>query len=298
MDKRFIFEVQTNDKLTLTFQSLSIDDFKSWFSIMEGQDINSTIAISSASLISSNNTTTTSSYSKKNDMIYNLDSNGILFIKKCIYLLEDDNRIVEEGIYRKNGVSHKIQTFIDKYYLNCSNGTSDDLFTNISLKTASNSNSSLNSSTNSIKSPQTPSSTTNNHESLVSSLSTLDDTCTITSALKHYLSHLKEPLMTFALNSQFLQAYNIGSLRKRVIEIHKLLSQLPTNNFLALQLVMTHLFNVSQFSKFNKMTTSNLATCFSPTVFRTEQESVSNLYNMKFYSEIIDLLIINNDKVS
>lgn len=31
-----------------------------------------------------------------------------------------------------------------------------------------------------------------------------DDTCTITSALKHYLIHLKEPLMTFSFNQQFL----------------------------------------------------------------------------------------------
>lgn len=45
------------------------------------------------------------------------------------------------------------------------------------------------------------------------------------------------------------------------------------------------------------MTTSNLATCLGPTVFRTEQESVSNLYNIKFYSEIIELLIIHHDKV-
>ena len=45
------------------------------------------------------------------------------------------------------------------------------------------------------------------------------------------------------------------------------------------------------------MTTSNLATCFGPTVFRAEQESVSNLYNIKFYAEIVELLIINSDEV-
>lgn len=45
------------------------------------------------------------------------------------------------------------------------------------------------------------------------------------------------------------------------------------------------------------MTTSNLATCFGPTVFRTQQECVSNLYNIKFYSEIVELLIINHEYV-
>jgi hypothetical protein len=33
-----------------------------------------------------------------------------------------------------------------------------------------------------------------------------EDTCTITSALKHYLIRLKEPLMTFSYNQQFLNA--------------------------------------------------------------------------------------------
>jgi len=46
------------------------------------------------------------------------------------------------------------------------------------------------------------------------------------------------------------------------------------------------------------MTTSNLATCLGPTVFRTEHESVSNLYNIKFYSEIIELLIVHHENVN
>ncbi len=33
-----------------------------------------------------------------------------------------------------------------------------------------------------------------------------EDACTITSALKHYLIRLKEPLMTFMYNQQFLNA--------------------------------------------------------------------------------------------
>jgi hypothetical protein len=38
------------------------------------------------------------------------------------------------------------------------------------------------------------------------SITETDDTCTITSALKHYLIRLKEPLMTFSYNQQFLNA--------------------------------------------------------------------------------------------
>ena len=72
---------------------------------------------------------------------------------------------------------------------------------------------------------------------------------------------------------------------------------MPAYNREAIEILMKHLFRVSTHSLQNKMTTSNLATCLGPTVFRTELESVSNLYNIKFYSEIIELLIIHHDKV-
>ena len=103
--------------------------------------------------------------------------------------------------------------------------------------------------------------------------------------------------MTFSYNQQFLVACRKENLIERMSEIHKLLNALPPLNFEALKLLMRHLYKVSTHSQHNKMTTSNLATCFGPTVFRTEQECVSNLYNIKFYSEIVELLIINNEKV-
>jgi len=134
--------------------------------------------------------------------------------------------------------------------------------------------------------------TNNSNNSLES-----DDTCTITSALKHYLIHLKEPLMTYSYNQQFLNTCKIENISDRIIEIHKLIYSLPAHNREAIEILMKHLFKVSTHSYLNKMTTSNLATCLGPTVFRTEQESVSNLYNIKFYSEIIEILIVHHEKV-
>jgi hypothetical protein len=124
-----------------------------------------------------------------------------------------------------------------------------------------------------------------------------EDTCTITSALKHYLIRLREPLMTFSFNQQFLNACKIENLAEKVKTIHKILHSLPSLNYEALEMLMKHLYVVSTHSAQNKMTTSNLATCLGPTVFRTEQECVSNLYNIKFYSEIIELLVINHEQM-
>ena len=103
-DKRFVFEVAVRDKNYTnvhTYQACSYDDYKAWFAVMEGKEL----------------TPVLSSYSIKTDPVYLLDRNGINFIKRCIQLLEDE-KLNEEGIYRKNGVSHKINAFIEKNFLN------------------------------------------------------------------------------------------------------------------------------------------------------------------------------------
>lgn len=148
----------------------------------------------------------------------------------------------EEGIYRKNGVSHKINQFIERNFSNISlslvdsnqNGNTDHSnSSSLALKSIHLSNSSSSSTlsllnNNNVQTtdsltlnqlaaltlPTTPvltnsSSNINRNNSstnLNNNLFESDDTCTITSALKHYLIHLKEPLMTFSFNQPFLNA--------------------------------------------------------------------------------------------
>jgi hypothetical protein len=112
-----------------------------------------------------------------------------------------------------------------------------------------NSSSSLNSSSGSVRT--TPTSTqalslmntpnTSQQLSLQQQCET-EDTCTITSALKHYLIHLKEPLMTFEYNQQFLIACNKEPLRERICEIHRLLFLIPEFNYEAIELLIKHLY--------------------------------------------------------
>ncbi|CAF0705805.1 unnamed protein product [Brachionus calyciflorus] len=325
-DKRFVFDVSLRDKSYSnihTYQAISYDDYKAWFAVMDGKEL----------------TPVLSNFSIKSDPVYILDRNGINFIKRCIQLLEDE-KIKEEGIYRKNGVSHKINQFIEKNFVNiqlslynsnfqsssndnlisesnnnCDNQSTSSSsfiqsvlksanlplishsssFSTISFNTSQHSNDNSN---NSLDHKSVSPSNFNGNNSKSNSLingSDPEDTCTITSALKHYLIHLKEPLMTFESNQQFLAACRKELFKDRITEIHRLLHSLPPLHFEAIELLIKHLYKVSKYSQQNKMTTSNLATCFGPTVFRTQQECVSNLYNIKFYSEIVELLIINQE---
>jgi len=200
-----------------------------------------------------------SNYSVKSDPVYLLDKNGINFIRRCTQLLEEE-KLNEEGIYRKNGVSHKINQFIERNFTNISsslvqpndtNNTSNEPVLTTASQTPtslmvsvlkntlphSSSSSTLSLSAQSAhnlpdmnhlhQNSSSPEPASNNMNSTSStsisrnySASNLpnnismnsfgselgEDTCTITSALKHYLIRLKEPLMTFSYNQQFLNA--------------------------------------------------------------------------------------------
>lgn len=212
-DKRFVFDVFLRDKSlnnVHTFQAMSYDDYKAWFAIMDGKEL----------------TPVLSNYSVKSDPVYSLDKNGLNFIKRCIQLLEDD-KLNEEGVYRKNGVSHKINQFIERNFHNISSSlvqseTNDSasqqstaslmvtVLKNTIPHSTSSSTISLTNQNADIVSPDTSTVNymTKNHSNsnLLNTSEISEDTCTITSALKHYLIRLKEPLMTFSFNQQFLNA--------------------------------------------------------------------------------------------
>lgn len=183
------------------------------------------------------------------------------------------SEIKEEGIYRKNGVSHKINAFIEKNFVNIQaslyNISNDNLITetNVSSDNHSNSSSSLihsvlksanllshsssystlsfnishHSNENSHNSLENKSVVNNSKSILGANGSESEDTCTITSALKHYLIHLKEPLMTFQFNQQFLAACRKELFIDRITEIYKLLHMLPPFHFEAIELLIRHL---------------------------------------------------------
>lgn len=114
-------------------------------------------------------------------------------------------------------------------------------YSTLSFNTSQNSNDNNNNSLD-HKSISPSNITGNNSKSnLVINGSDSDETCTITSALKHYLIHLKEPLMTFQYNQQFLTACRKESFKERIVEIHGLLHSLPPLHLEAIELLVKHL---------------------------------------------------------
>ncbi|XP_048243771.1 rho GTPase-activating protein 26-like isoform X4 [Haliotis rufescens] len=123
------------------------------------------------------------------------------------------------------------------------------------------------------------------------------ETKTITSAVKNYLRSLPEPLMSFKLHEEFIKAAKQESKTLRILDIHKLVHQLPESNFEMLDLLLTHLQRVSNEHERNKMTVANLGVCFGPTLMRPEEETMAAIMDIKFCNIIVEILINNYDKI-
>ncbi|XP_024921731.1 oligophrenin-1 [Cynoglossus semilaevis] len=137
--------------------------------------------------------------------------------------------------------------------------------------------------------------TTNQEE--VDLLSTDWDIKTITSALKFYLRSLSEPLMTYDLHKDLMRAAKSDNLDIRLSEIHFLTYKLPEKNWEMLGMLVKHLVSVCSRSNDNRMTPSNMAVIFGPTLMRAKEETVAAMLDIKFQNIVVEILIEDYKKI-
>ena len=177
-----------NGCIIYTFQALSEEDFKLWSDALDGHEPYPTQAISNPKTISklsvktSDNTksTTDSAFSSFVDMTYDLDEEGFCFVKKCIKSIEDKG-LEHKGIYRVVGVTSRVRTLMELFVEHRNNSKRRE----------------NQSSLNSEETDLLPDLNLDSDEFEIK---------TITSALKNYLRHLSEPIMTFQLHESFIAA--------------------------------------------------------------------------------------------
>ncbi|KAJ8280268.1 hypothetical protein GJAV_G00052500 [Gymnothorax javanicus] len=123
------------------------------------------------------------------------------------------------------------------------------------------------------------------------------DNKTITSGLKNYLRCLSEPLMTYRLHKDFIEAVKSDDQNQRVCSVHSLVHKLPEKHKEMLELLIRHLVRVSKHSQSNMMTVSNLGVIFGPTLMRSQEETVAAMMNIKFQNIVVEIMIENFDKI-
>ncbi|GAA6107049.1 rac GTPase-activating protein 1 [Tachysurus ichikawai] len=96
-------------------------------------------------------------------------------------------------------------------------------------------------------------------------LSKVEDIHAITGLLKDFLRNLKEPLLTFRLNSNFMEAAELADEDNSTALMYQTISDLPQPNRDTLAFLIIHLQRVAQ-SPDTKMGMTNLARVFGPTI--------------------------------
>ncbi|XP_043560986.1 oligophrenin-1 isoform X2 [Chiloscyllium plagiosum] len=120
---------------------------------------------------------------------------------------------------------------------------------------------------------------------------------TITSALKHYLRNLEEPVMTYKLHRELVSASKSDNLDYRLGAIHSLVYKLPEKNREMLELIIKHLMNVCSQNKKNLMTAFNMGVIFGPTLMRAQEDTVAAMINIKFQNIVVEILIEHYEKI-
>ncbi|KFV61792.1 Rho GTPase-activating protein 44, partial [Dryobates pubescens] len=85
-----------------------------------------------------------------------------------------------------------------------------------------------------------------------------------TGALKSYLRELPEPLMTFELYEEWIQASNIPEQEKRLQALWNACEKLPKANYNNIRYLIKFLAKLTEYQDMNKMTPSNVAIVLGP----------------------------------
>ncbi|XP_035681209.1 rho GTPase-activating protein 26-like isoform X26 [Branchiostoma floridae] len=258
IDKRFCFDIMANDKATtITVQAMSEDDRKAWLEAMDGKEPIGPYQPPPEYRHKIYQVPGTPSSTEENL----LNDIGFTFIKRCIQSIETRG-IEEQGLYRVVGVNSKVKKLTELCLVDRRKADKVDL-DEYEIKT-------------------------------------------ITSALKNYFSPpssafhnvgLPEPLLTFKLHQEFINAAKQESRTLRINDIHRLVHQLPESNFEMLDMLIGHLLNVANHSKKNLMSKPNLGVVFGPTLMRPAEETVAAIMDIKFQNIIVEILISNHEQI-
>ncbi|XP_055973897.1 rho GTPase-activating protein 44 isoform X4 [Sorex fumeus] len=94
----------------------------------------------------------------------------------------------------------------------------------------------------------------------------------IAGALKSYLRELPEPLMTFELYDEWIQASNIQEQDKRLQALWNACEKLPKANHNNIRYLIKFLSKLSEYQDVNKMTPSNIAIVLGPNLLWPQAE--------------------------
>ncbi|XP_042207137.1 rho GTPase-activating protein 21-B-like isoform X2 [Homarus americanus] len=118
------------------------------------------------------------------------------------------------------------------------------------------------------------------------------DVNVISSMLKQFFQKLPDPLFTCELYPLFIEASKIEDPCQRMVELRKMVRDLPDHHYETLRFLILHLHNIVCHCDMNKMDVRNLAIVFGPTLVRSGDDNmVTMVTDMSHQCRIVETLI-------
>jgi len=117
--------------------------------------------------------------------------------------------------------------------------------------------------------------------------------------LKQYVRELPEPLLLYRFYETFLKVGKNDDVEARTRNLRLLVQGLPKSNKNVLIYLMQFLNKLSKHSQNNKMTLTNIATCWAPNLLRSSQETYEKVMReASLVTNVVGTLIENVDYMS
>ncbi|GES99991.1 GTPase-activating protein BEM2/IPL2 [Rhizophagus clarus] len=113
----------------------------------------------------------------------------------------------------------------------------------------------------------------------------------VAGALKRFFRDLPEPVMTYELYDEFIEANAAQDRDEKLYAIKDLLYRLPKPNYELLKRLIEHLERVTDYEETNHMYASNLAIVFGPNLLKSI-EFYKSMGNLGHHSSIVKSLIL------
>ncbi|KAF2358512.1 Rho GTPase-activating protein domain [Trinorchestia longiramus] len=130
------------------------------------------------------------------------------------------------------------------------------------------------------------------------------DVHVIAGVLKSYLRELKEPLLTYTLHADWLEAARVQDRDECLRKLWSVVHRLPNPNLQNLSYFMQFLSLLTEYQQYNKMTPNNIAIVIAPNlIWSPEENKVDDLMgtlgrNMSLgnhYRHIVEVLVENSE---
>ncbi|KAI8074075.1 hypothetical protein BC940DRAFT_79506 [Gongronella butleri] len=118
----------------------------------------------------------------------------------------------------------------------------------------------------------------------------------VADALKQFLRELPEPLLTFDLYDEFIQASATENHDNRLYKIKQVMQKLPESNYTVLKRLIEHFVVVTDYESINHMYATNLAIVFGPTLLQPvpgPAAFTTSMSNLGHHQNIVKYLILH-----